>query len=224
MIQGSQEWLRQRLGRITASAMHRVMGSERAWSTYARQLREELAILERINAGENIELGNDFNIESMAWGHRWEPIARAEYEFREDCDVTQVAFIVHPDYPFIGASPDGLAEPDKGSELVSLEIKCPYSESVHLAIITNGFPSQHKPQVQSQTWIAGAGGASFVSYDNRRDLARQYFHKFIDRDDDYIAIMEARCIEFWEFVQSGNDAPGKRKSDQINSNTIPQLF
>lgn len=224
MKQGSQEWHKVRLGKITASQMSRVMGSNRSWSSYARQLRDELAILDRINAGEDIELGNNFDNEAMAWGRRWEPVARAEYEFREDCDVNEDGFIIHPEYPFIGASPDGSIEPDDDSMLGTLEIKCPFSESVHLATIANGMPSSHKPQTQTQIWTTGAHWVSFVSYDSRRDLARQYFHQKIERDGTYINLMESRCLEFWEFVQSGTEGPGKIKSDRIRSNTIPELF
>ncbi len=65
MKQGSYEWFKARLGKITGSEMKRVMGGPRAWASYARQLREELALLARIEAGEEIELGSSFDCTAM---------------------------------------------------------------------------------------------------------------------------------------------------------------
>ena len=61
VTQRSQEWFRLRLGKITGPQMKRVMAGPRAWASYARQLREELEVLARIEAGEDIELGSDFD-------------------------------------------------------------------------------------------------------------------------------------------------------------------
>lgn len=224
MIQLSHDWFKVRLGKITGSEMSRVMGGPRAWASYARQLREELATLDRLEAGEEIELGSDFDTEATAWGRRWEPAALAEYSFREDVDVDAVGFAVHPDFPFIGCSVDGKVYEGGGLRGI-IEAKCPYSESVHLHTLSCGVvPGEHIHQVQTGIWVYGVDGGSFVSFDPRRDLNRKYFHRLVERDGTYISLMEARCLEFWEFVKSGRDEPGKIKSDRIGSDTIPQLF
>ncbi len=224
MEQLSYSWFKARLAKITGSNMTRVMGGPRAWSSYARQIREEMVILERIEAGEEIELGSDFDTEATSWGRKWEPAALAEHSFRQDCDVDVVGFVTHPKYPFIGCSVDGKVYKD-GGLLGTVEVKCPYSESIHLHTLSCGVvPGGHIPQIQSGTWIMHVDRAHFVSFDPRRDLSRRYFFKEIKRDDEYIALMEARCLEFWDFVNSKNTEISRIKSGVSSSGTIPQLF
>ncbi len=222
--QGTEAWRRQRLGRITGSEMHRVMGGPRAWASYARQLREEAELLARIEAGEEVELGQDFDVAATAWGRRWESVALAEYAFQENVDVKPAGFTIHGDYPFIGCSVDGEVYRDAAIIEGVVEVKCPYSESVHLRILACGVvPDEHVAQVQAEIWVVGVEWGAFVSFDPRRDLDRRYFCRLPDRDDEYIARMEGRCLEFWEFVQSGLDEPGRIKSD-LTSGAIPRLF
>jgi putative phage-type endonuclease len=42
------------------------------------------------------------------WGVRYEPVSRAIYEFLYKTKVEEFGCLVHPDYDFIGASPDGI--------------------------------------------------------------------------------------------------------------------
>ncbi len=161
----------------------------------------------------------------MDWGHKWEPVAIAEYEFQEDVDVRRVGFSVHPEYPFIGCSLDG--EVYKDADIIEgiVEAKCPYSESVHLRTLTfDRVPDEHRPQVHTGIWVADVDWGAFISYDPRRDLARRLFLKLLDRDDVYIKRMESRCLEFWEYVQSGQSEVNQIKSDHLRSNTIPRIF
>lgn len=238
MEQGSYEWYKIRLGKITGTGMKRVLGGPRAWASYAKQLRDELARLARIEAGEEIELGSTFDCAAMDWGRKWEPVAIAEYEFKEDVDVKRVGFSVHPDFPFIGCSLDGEVykdahekDPSTGETIITsmlegiVEAKNPYSESVHLRTLTfNRVPDEHRPQIHTGIWVADVDWGDFISYDPRRDLARRLFVRRLDRDDVYIERMERRCQEFWEFVQSGQGEVGQIKSDHIRSNTIPKIF
>lgn len=234
MEQGSYEWFKVRLGKITGSEMRRVMGGPRAWASYARQLREEAALLVRIENGEAIELGNTFDNAAMAWGHEWEPRARAEYAFLNDVDVKRAGFKIHPVYPFIGCSVDGdiFNETDLDDGLPAqkildgiAEIKCPYSEAVHLSTLAAGrVPDEHYPQIHTGIWVADVDWAAFISYDPRRDTARKLFQRIVQRDQQYIRRMEERCLEFWDFVQSCEDEPGRIKSNDFSSGKVPQIF
>lgn len=58
---------------------------------------------------------------ATSWGQRFEPIATGIYELQKRCHITEYGLLVHPDLPWLGASPDGIT--DAG---VLLEIKCPY--------------------------------------------------------------------------------------------------
>lgn len=222
--QRSWEWFKARLNKITGSEMSRVLGGERAWASYARQLREEAELLKRIEDGEEIELGGGFDNDAMAWGRRWESIAIAEYAFQNDVDVRPVGFTVHPEFPFIGCSLDG--EVYKDADIIEgvVEAKCPYSESVHMSTLSGGVvPDRHLPQVYSGIWIADVEWGDFISFDPRRDLSRRLFVRTVERDDAYIERLETRCLEFWEFVQSGGDEPARIKSATAGG-SLPRLF
>ena len=57
------------------------------------------------------------------WGISHEPAARKKYELVTGKKVVQCGLVVHPKYPHLGASPDGLVNSDG-----VLEIKCPASQ------------------------------------------------------------------------------------------------
>ena len=54
--QGSTTWRKERLGRCTASEFSKIMPGPKsqAYRSYAIQLRSELKLLSRINAGEDV--------------------------------------------------------------------------------------------------------------------------------------------------------------------------
>ena len=121
----------------------------------------------------------------------------------------------------------GMDEIYKDADVIDgvLEIKCPYSEAVHLRTLTcDRVPDEHRPQLLAGIWIHDVDWGAFGSFDPRRALARRLSLKLMDRDDIYIKRMESRCLEFWEFVQSGQGEVGQIKSDHIQSNWIPKLF
>lgn len=222
----SYEWYKARLSKITGSKMGTIMAGPKAWATYASLLREEMIILQRIENGEDIELGADFDVAATAWGRHWEPIALAEYSFYRDVDLEASGFVVHPDYPFIGCSIDSGVYCER-SDIIDgiVETKCPYSETVHLRTLAcDRVPDEHRPQMHTGIWIYGTDWGDFVSYDTRRDTARQYFCRRLHRDEQYIGRMESRCNEFYEFVLSGQAEIKKIKCDRILSSAIPQMF
>lgn len=231
--QGTLEWKKERLGRVTASRFGNVMVGPKssAYHSYARQLRSEFELLERINAGEEVELGPDFYAAATAWGKKHEPIARAEYEFRNDCDVEVPKLIVHPQYGFAGASLDGIhTELNRdvtsiftgGHPLelrIGLEAKCPYNPEVHARTLLHGVEDEHRPQVQGEIWVAELDAVDFVSFNPRANGASRYFERRIYRDDAYIKLLSHRVIEFWAFVQSGEETPAP-----VEVGTVPMLF
>jgi len=111
--QGSQEWLAERAGRVTASALSNVMMAKTAagYQNYMAQL-----VCERLT-GQPVET---FKSAAMEHGNDTEPQARAFYELETGNEVTEVGFIAHPVIEWSGASPDGLIGDDG-----LVEIKCP---------------------------------------------------------------------------------------------------
>ena len=105
----------------------------------------------------------------MQRGTEKEPIARAAYEAHTGTFVTQTGFWLHPEIPFFGASPDGLA----GDGLI--EIKCPRT-STHLRYRSeNKVPTQYKRQMICQLLCTVRKWVYFVSFDDRVRESKQLF-------------------------------------------------
>jgi hypothetical protein len=157
-----------------------------------------LSMLSELANGEPYE----FDGKAIQHGNTYEPAARREYEFLNDCSVQQQGLAllseVLPDLPeakFIGASVDGLVE-----EEGLVEIKCPLNNARHLrCFINDEVPKEHLPQIQGQMWVTGRKWCDFVSYNpemlmDMRHL--QLFVKRVYRDEQYIDSLANSVIKF----------------------------
>lgn len=106
--QRTPEWEEARLGRITASLAAACLGLDPNFGPYAAY--------SRIMGLSGRSAPNRF----QQHGNQFEPDARRDYECESGNLVYETGFWVHPDLPWLGASPDGLIDDDGG-----LEIKCP---------------------------------------------------------------------------------------------------
>ena len=191
--QGSQDWLNQRAGCVTASRFCDVLEigangkPKEARNTYLKKL-----VVERVT-GSATESASSV---AMAWGKDAEPFARTEYEAQIGRIVMQSDFLLHPIHKYVGASPDGLIGSDGG-----YESKCPHNSAVHLWTIRDGMPREHIAQVQGCMWITGRKWWSFVSYDPRMPPDLRLYVQRIDRDDIYIKALENKVLDFLAEVQ-----------------------
>ena len=221
MTQRTDQWLRDRLGFVTASRFSDVMGSPAAWRTYAREIREGLELRKRIEAGEDVELPPSFSNAAMEHGNTWEDVARAEYEMLRDVDMSVPDFIVHPSIPFVGCSADGLTP--SSAPVGGVELKCPFNQNVHAqTAVRREMPAEHRPQVQGVIWVCGLDWLDFISFDPRRDDKDRLIILRQERDDKYIELLEERVPRFWQFVQSGSNDPTEFYAE--SNRAIPQLF
>lgn len=185
--QGSADWFAVRCGKVTASRVADVIartksgyGASRA--NYAAQL-----IAERLTG----EVAESYTNAAMEWGTDQEPDARLAYEFRNDVEVQQVAFVEHPSIPMSGASPDGLVGEDG-----LVEIKCP-NTATHLdTLLTGTIPSKYETQMLWQMQCTGRAWCDFVSFDPRLPENMRLFIKRLPRDDERIAELEAEVTAF----------------------------
>lgn len=130
---------------------------------------------------------------AMQRGTDLEPEARQAYEIEKLCVVEEVGFIVHPDHPFIGISPDGLVG-DNGM----VEIKCPDETSAHLHLqhIVNGYyAKQYKHQVNLQLAVTGREWCDVVSYYPIDGETQPLAVHRVERDEDAIEKLVAACVE-----------------------------
>lgn len=184
--QGSPEWLAMRAGRFTGSKF---------WNVVARGKRDgkplkpywdlvwEL-VVERLT-GVPAEGPQGY---ALQWGHDLEPHARGAVELETGLEITTVDFVVHPQLPHVGSSPDGLIGLDGG-----LELKCPKDPKVHLERFFSGMPEEYEAQVQGNLWVTGRQWWLFASYDPRQVPSLQLYLQYVPRDAAYIAHLE-QCV------------------------------
>lgn len=187
IVQGSEEWLAIRVGKVTASRVADVVArTKTGWGASRANYMAEL-IAERLT-GEPAE---KFTNAAMKWGTEMEPDARTAYEFRMDAEVVQVGFIPHPTIPMTGASPDGLVGDDG-----LVEFKCPNTATHIETLIGQTVPGKYVTQMLWQMACTGRHWCDFVSFDPRMPEHMRLFVKRVHRDDARIAELEKDVSEF----------------------------
>ena len=152
LVQGSDEWLAARCGLVTASRISDVM-----MDTHMAGYRNYLAqlVCERLT-GQPTEF---YVNADMQRGTDLEPQARALYELNNGVEVEQVGFVVHPDIPMSGSSPDGLV-----GDYGGLEIKCPKPANHIDTILGGNVARNYRLQMQWNMLCTGRKWWDFVSF------------------------------------------------------------
>ena len=136
---------------ITASEVYSVFGSESA--------KKEVMMRKLCPRKE----GDGPPIAALAWGTRFEPVAKRLYEERTKCKITDVSCVQHPVYGFLGASPDGLIVPDDPTDMRRygrlVEFKCPMSRVEKPEI-----PMGYIHQMQMQMECTGIDECEYVEF------------------------------------------------------------
>lgn len=189
MQQQSEEWIRARLGKATASrasdwmAELKTGGVPAAREAYAA----ELAVERLTNAPVP-----SYQSQAMLEGIEREPAARAAYAFWANTDVTEVGFIPHPQIANAGASPDGLIGDDG-----LVEIKCP---ALHTHIKTLLKPDkvagEYMWQMQFQLACTGRQWCDYVSYNPNFPNSMRLSVARVLRSAPMIAKLEIACVKF----------------------------
>jgi len=128
--QQTEEWFQKRIGMVTGS----VAGTICNYNSY--QTKEEL-IQAKV---KDVRFNNIFT----EHGNKYEDVAVELFEQKNNVKVEEIGLVVHRDYPYIGASPDGIFL-DNDNQVCLLEIKCPYRRK-----ITGDIPIYYYAQVQLQ--------------------------------------------------------------------------
>lgn len=191
--QGSDAWLKIRLGKVTASRVSDVVArTKTGWgasrANYAAQL-----VVERLT-GEPQE---SYQNAAMLHGIETEPHARAAYEFQTDATVTQVGFIIHPRIELSGASPDGFVGDDG-----LIEVKCPQSGTHIETLLGREVPGKYLTQIQWQLACTGRAWCDFVCFDPRMPESMRLFVRRVHRDDVMIADLEKNVRDFLAEIES----------------------
>ena len=119
----SKYWYRYRAGRVTASKLKA--------AAHTKLAQPSLSLIKVISYPEC----HKFNTPATKWGCEHERTAQEAYirkaqEHHLNLTVSDSRLIIHPQYPYLGATPDGFIKCDCCGQGV-LEIKCPYSCKRH---------------------------------------------------------------------------------------------
>lgn len=188
--QRSEEWLKMRLGRPTASQFNRIFTAGGKPSAQAPLYMSELI-------GERIfqrPLGKDIRgIPAVAHGIETEPEAAKMLADILGVEIAPGGFM-SDDAGRYGCSPDGIII--TGNRREAAEIKCPEIPR-HICNLLFGPGDDYRAQVQGQLLISGFDAIHFFSY--RHDAPP--YHKRIERDEPYIRALDAVLDEFCEQLE-----------------------
>ncbi len=189
LIQGSDEWFKVRMGKITASKLSDQMKKTKyGESTYKTRLRMELAI-ERITGKSASSVVMN---QAMHDGIEREPDARTLFEAVTGKEVALCGSFDHPEIVNTSASPDGLLR----GENAILEIKCPTAVTHARNLMADGMDKRYLFQVAWQMACTESTHGYFASYhpDFPTDLRLKYVR--VERDDDLILDISKAVRQF----------------------------
>ncbi len=114
-------------------------------------------------------------------GVRLEPIIRDRYDAVTGSKTHEFGVMVHPEYKWLGGSPDGITE-----DGILIEIKCPKK-------ISKKVPDYYMPQIQLLLEILNLELCDFVQYCELKDefsiirveRSREWFEKYLPIMDDF---------------------------------------
>lgn len=174
--QKSEEWYRERHTLLTASNIWKAVGSPAQQNSLIVEKCTPFVLQPYQQAsGAGGGGGGYCNTASpMHWGNKYEPLTRMVYEHMHRTVVEDFGCIKHPQYPFIGASPDGInVDPESHRYGRMLEIKNIVNRDI------TGIPlEKYWIQVQIQLETCGLDLCDFVET-RFKEYRREEFYRDI---------------------------------------------
>jgi hypothetical protein len=186
--QGSDAWLKLRMGKPTSSEFEKIVTPKGAFSKSSRGYACYLAAeycLQR-------QLTNLDHIQHISDGKELEPQAVATYTFVEGIDTKKIGFVTTND-GLIGASPDRLLVGINGG----LEVKCPVP-ATFIKYWSEGFGDDYWCQIMGQMWVCEF---EFVDrYAFNPEFPKQVCER-VYRDEPFIKTLSQGVGEFADKLQ-----------------------
>ena len=189
----TDEWLALRVGKVTSSGLSKVMANfGKAFGPPAKEYAAKVA-LEQITGKSN---GDHFMSAHMERGHIEEPIARALYEEKYFCEVSNGGFF---DNGKTGDSPDGLLYKDG-----VLEIKSVIGHVQLSTIKRGGFDPKYKWQLVFHLRETGRDWVDYVSFSSDFPEGDRLYDFRVDRDffKEEFKMVDERLEEFFLLVEA----------------------
>jgi putative phage-type endonuclease len=207
-VQRSPEWFEQRNNAITASDIPTVLGENKyksAWSL----------LMDKCNANPKPFVGN----EATRWGTHYEDIAIEKYSKIKDKEVFSFGLLIHPEYPWLGGSPDGITK-----DGILLEVKCPLRRK----IVHGEVPEHYKSQILLNLEICNLEMGHFIEFvPGKTDEDYEINIVEVPRDREWFSQKVGVMKDFWDSVVKyrvdGIEthprwASYKKRSDTIKNN------
>jgi putative phage-type endonuclease len=197
--QRTDEWFQQRLGKVTASRISDVIAKTKTGVSTSRQNYLVQLVSERLTGKK----GDSYVNQAMLDGIEREAAARELYMQSKRVSVTEVGFFDHPVIKNSGASPDGAVNAEEEGKYAGLiEIKCPIETTHTNTLMSKSVPSKYLPQIQWQMASVSPNvkWVDFISFNPNFPDTMKLFVARVERDNAYIAELEAEVIKFLDEV------------------------
>ena len=190
--QGSEEWLKDRLGVITASEVHALLPDSRSKIFKYKDARR--AYMNQLIGEVCTGYSEEINAKALEWGKVNEDAAVAAYEFTTGNQVEKIGLVYKDATKRAGASADFKII----GKLIGGENKCPITPKVHIDFILNGLVKpEYVSQVQFGLWITGWDEWHFTSY-HPRMKARMLHYREFKRDPELMDYFDSEIPKFCE--------------------------
>jgi len=153
--QRTDEWQKARLGKLTGSDFHTMLGNS---ETKKRKIL--IKAIERI-FGKSDEA--QYTNADMQRGVDLEDHAILMYEMQSQNIVEKVGFVELDDY--VGCSPDGLI-----GEEGMIEVKCPCMAVYMKQVLDDKIKAEYYTQIQFNLWVTGRKWCDYVMYNENMPL------------------------------------------------------
>jgi putative phage-type endonuclease len=131
---------------------------------------------------------------ATAHGTLLEPLVRDMYDQRYNRKSHEIGLVQHRDYPWLGASPDGVTE-----DGLLIEIKCPLTRKIEPKV-----PKHYWPQVQLQLEITDLDECDFIQYrPGTPTKAEEFVVVRIQRDREWFAKNLPKMKAAWDRIVAG---------------------
>lgn len=179
--QRTPEWYAQRKGALTASDVPAALGNNKYKSQW--QL-----LLDKCGEGKPFT-GND----ATRWGNLYEDVAIEKYSQLRNKKVYSFGLLIHPEYKWLGGSPDGIT-----SDGILLEVKCPMTRK----IIPGEVPHHYIAQVLLNMEICNLDIAHFIEFiPGKSDDDYEINIVEVKRDREWFQESLPIMREFWDSVE-----------------------
>lgn len=196
--QRTDDWNRARKGRVTASAIDKVLAAKHTKGRFEYQM----------NLIMDLEGVADFKDEAKWFekGRKYEREALGWYQNAANCTVHQTGFVLHDTYNWFGCSPDGLVGDDG-----MVELKFRTTSATFEAARTKPLSRAYEYQMQAQMFVCNRQWNDYVNYYRNESGTQEQGHiRRIERDDGKIRELEEAALLFWqETVRTWRHRSGK---------------